>query len=133
MKSVSWIAVAGGLSAVLLAAAPGRADPPGAQMFADNCSACHQPQGQGIPGAFPALAGDVFVQGPPAQAAGVVLRGRGGMPSFANDLTDDQISQILTYVRSSWGNKAEPVTVAVVADQRAKFKAETGPPSLQAH
>lgn len=133
MKSLSGIVAGAGLAAAMLAAAPCQADPPGAQVFTDSCSACHQPQGQGIPGAFPALAGDTFVQGPPAQAATVVLRGRGGMPSFANDLSDEQISQVLSYVRSSWGNKADPVTPAVVADQRAKFKSDTGPASLQAH
>ena len=86
-----------------------------------------------MPGAFPALAGDIFVQGAPEQAAGVVLRGRGGMPSFANDLSDEQIGQVLTYVRSSWGNKAGPVATAVVAGQRAAAKSDAAPSSLQAH
>ncbi len=121
------------LTASLSIAAPSLADPPGRQVFSDNCAACHQAEGQGVPGAFPALAGDTVVQGAPEQAAGVVLRGRGGMPSFANDLSDDQIAQALTYVRSSWGNKAGPVTAAVVAGQRANAQSDAAPSGLQAH
>jgi len=41
------------------------------------------------------------------------------MPGFASSLTDDQISQILTYVRSSWGNNASAVAASVVAAERA--------------
>ena len=131
MKLGASIALA--LAVSLSFAAPGRADPPGAQVFSDNCAACHQAEGQGVPGAFPALAGDAFVQGPPAQAAGVVLHGRGGMPSFANDLSDDQIAQVLTYVRSSWGNKAGPITTAVVSGERSGAKSDAAKPALQAH
>ncbi len=121
------------LTASLSIAAPSLADPAGAQVFSDSCAACHQAEGQGVPGAFPALAGDTFVQGAPDQAAGVVLHGRGGMPSFANDLSDDQIAQVLTYVRSSWGNKAGPIPTAVVTGQRANAKSDAAQPSLQAH
>ncbi len=90
----------------------------GATLFQQNCSACHQPQGQGVPGAFPALAGNAFVAGPAATVASTVLNGRGGMPTFKEDLTDAQIASILTYVRSSWGNKAPAIDVAVVAANR---------------
>jgi len=47
-------------------------------------------------------------------------RTTGAMPGFASSLTDDQISQILTYVRSSWGNNASAVAASVVAAERAK-------------
>src|SRR5882757_9138712 len=80
------------------------------QSFVDNCSACHQVDGKGIPGAFPALAGDRFVIGPATAPIGVVLNGRAGMPTFKADLTDEQIAAALTYIRSSWGNSASPVT-----------------------
>jgi len=43
----------------------------------------------------------------------------GAMPGFASSLTDDQISQILTYVWSSWGNNASAVAASVVAAERA--------------
>ena len=60
---VSSAAVIGGLLA-----GPALAQD-GATTFSQSCAACHQPQGQGIPGAFPALAKDPFVQGPPNQVA----------------------------------------------------------------
>jgi mono/diheme cytochrome c family protein len=94
------------------------AAPDGASLFQENCSACHQPTGQGIPGAFPALAGNPFVVGPADPVAVTVLNGRGGMPTFKEDLTDEQIATVLTYVRSAWGNKAPPIEVATVAAKR---------------
>lgn len=103
---------------LVVAAAPPVATPNGAELFSQNCAACHQPAGQGIPGAFPALAGNTFVQGPEPIVASTVLKGRGGMPSFSADLTDDQIAAVLSFVRSSWGNTAPPITTAVVAAAR---------------
>jgi mono/diheme cytochrome c family protein len=89
--------------------------PDGAAIFKQNCAACHQAQGQGVAGAFPALAGDAFVQGDPRAAAQLLLNGRGGMPNFREDLTNAQIAAVLSYVRSSWGNHAPPLDVATVA------------------
>jgi mono/diheme cytochrome c family protein len=101
-----------------LAQAPGAAAPSGEDMFKQNCSACHQVTGKGIPGAFPALAGDPFVVGPPERVASTVVHGRGGMPTFGPELTDVQISTILTYVRSAWGNQASAITPDMVAKVR---------------
>ncbi len=92
--------------------------PTGQELFKQNCSACHQLTGKGIPGAFPALAGDPFVVGPPELVASTVVHGRGGMPTFGADLTDVQIATILTYVRSAWGNQASPITPDMVAKAR---------------
>ena len=107
------------------------AAPPTPQsQFMDNCSACHQATGKGIKGAFPALAGSPLVQGDGAIVATTVLNGRAGMPAFKDDLSDAELSAILTYVRTSWGNKGKPVTAADVA------KARKAPPKargLQAH
>jgi mono/diheme cytochrome c family protein len=91
----------------------------GKSLFAKNCAACHQPTGKGIPGAFPALAGNTFVQGAPGDVATVLLKGRGGMPDFSGSLDDDEIAQVLTYVRSSWGNSAPPVSGQDVGSTRA--------------
>ena len=91
----------------------------GKSLFAKNCAACHQPSGRGIPGAFPALAGNAFVQGTPGDVATVLLKGRGGMPDFSGSLDDDEIAQVLTYVRSSWGNSAPPVSGQDVGGTRA--------------
>jgi cytochrome c6 len=91
----------------------------GKTLFAKNCAACHQATGKGIPGAFPALAGNGFVQGAPADVATVLLKGRGGMPDFSGSLDDGEIAQVLTYVRTSWGNGAPPVAEQDVVATRA--------------
>lgn len=94
-------------------------DVDGRSLFAKNCAACHQASGKGIPGAFPALAGSAFVQGAPGDVASVLLKGRGGMPDFSGSLDDGEIAQVLTYVRSSWGNSAAPVTEQDVGGTRS--------------
>jgi cytochrome c6 len=91
----------------------------GKALFAKNCAACHQASGKGIPGAFPALAGNGFVQGAPNEVATVLLKGRGGMPDFSGSLDDGEIAQVLSYVRSSWGNSAAPLSADEVAAQRS--------------
>lgn len=89
-----------------------------ARTYSDNCAACHQEDGKGIEGAFPALAGDTFILGAAADPIHVVLEGRGGMPTFKADLTDAQIAAALTHVRTSWGNTAAPVSADAVARVR---------------
>jgi cytochrome c6 len=101
--------------------------------FLDNCSACHQATGKGVKGAFPALAGSAFVQGDPKIVMTTVLNGRAGMPSFKDDLSDADLSAILTYVRSSWGNKASAIKPADVAAARIAAKAGAKARGLQAH
>ncbi len=104
------------LFGALALAGASRAEPPdGATIFKQNCAACHQAQGQGVPGAFPALAGSAFVQGDPKAVAKVLLNGRGGMPNFREDLTNEQIAAVLSYVRASWGNHAPALDAAAVA------------------
>ncbi|CAN7466257.1 cytochrome c [Phenylobacterium sp. LjRoot219] len=120
------------LVAASLAAPALAADPPGKEMYMANCSACHRPDGAGVKGAFPALAGNAFVAGPKTHPLMRVLNGRGGMPAFKTELSDQQLAAILTYVRSSWGNKADAVKPADVAAVRSG----PGPAqvrSLQAH
>ncbi|WP_036168604.1 cytochrome c [Massilia sp. 9096] len=90
----------------------------GKALFTKNCAACHQASGKGIPGAFPALAGNAFVQGPATDPATVLLKGRGGMPDFSNSLDDGEIAAVLSYVRSSWGNSAAPLSADDVTAQR---------------
>uniref|UniRef100_B0SZM0 Cytochrome c class I n=1 Tax=Caulobacter sp. (strain K31) TaxID=366602 RepID=B0SZM0_CAUSK len=121
----------GGLLAVAAFANAHAATPQ--SLFNDNCSACHQMSGKGVKGAFPALAGDPFVQGDAAPMLATVLAGRAGMPSFKDDINDADLASILTYVRASWGNKGKPVTPADVAAARVKLKAAKKPASLQAH
>lgn len=92
----------------------------GAQIFANVCAACHQPDGQGIEGIYPALAGNQFVTlEDPQPVIQVVLTGRGGMPRFADSYNNEQIAGIISYIRSDLGNNAsevEPSTVQEVRD-----------------
>ena len=115
------------------ASAATAATPPGAPIFAANCAACHQPTGKGIPGAFPALAGDKFVMGDPAKPVTVLLNGRGGMPTFRDVLNDGQIAGVLSYVRSSWGNTAPAVDPKLVTRLRGTRTAAAKPEVLGAH
>lgn len=108
-----------------IAAEPAGALSP-AQIFSDNCAACHQEDGKGIEGAFPALAGDPFVLADARQVIHVVLEGRGGMPTFRAALTDAQIAAAITHARTSWGNKAAPVTAEAVAGIRSGDAPEPG-------
>jgi cytochrome c oxidase subunit II len=89
----------------------------GRAAYAEACSACHQPDGAGIPGAFPALAGNPFVTGPAQGIVHVVLNGRAGMPSFGG-LSDERIALIVSYVRNAWENDAHPVDAEMVATVR---------------
>lgn len=119
------------IAAALLMAGASQAQT-GQDRFEANCAACHQSDGKGIEGAFPALAGNVFIKGDPTPAINVVLNGRGGMPTFGTDLDDAAIAAALTYVRSAWGNKEAAVTEAQVNAVRKGPKPDPNRP-LQAH
>jgi cytochrome c oxidase subunit 2 len=83
----------------------------GQQVYASNCMACHQANGQGVPNAFPALAGSQYVVRPKAQQIGMLLNGKNAMPSF-KQLSDVEIAAVMTYTRQSFGNDgkgADPV------------------------
>ena len=106
---------------------------PGEAVYAQDCSACHQASGLGVPGAFPKLAGDPVALGPVDRLSALILRGRGGMPSFRDDLNDEQIAAALTYVRASWGNEAAPVPAAAVKVSRGMNAPTPASQSIQAH
>jgi cytochrome c oxidase subunit 2 len=78
----------------------------GAQVYAANCVACHQANGKGVPGAFPALDASPVVTGPKAEQINVVMNGRKGMPPF-KQLSDTEIAAVITYTRNNWSNKAQ--------------------------
>jgi cytochrome c6 len=131
--SLKLFVSAAALLGAAAAAGSALAQTDGASLFAQNCSACHQAMGQGVPGAFPALAGNKFVQGDPKGPAYVVTHGRGGMPNFSEDLNDDQVAAILSFVRSSWGNSAAPLTPATVASVRGAPAPPDNSVGLPAH
>ncbi len=102
----------------------------GAQLYLDNCSACHRSNGQGSPRVFPAIAGNATaLSGNPATLIRLVLAGSAmpatqtapsalGMPGFAWRLSDQETAQLLTFVRQNWGNAAPAVTADDVAEVR---------------
>jgi mono/diheme cytochrome c family protein len=100
------------------------------------CAACHGQNGEGMPGVYPPLAGSEWVTGDPKVAIAIVLRGLQGPitvkgQSYNNvmvpwsALSDAQISAILTYARSSWGNNASAVSIDEVAAVRAATASRT--------
>jgi cytochrome c oxidase subunit 2 len=80
----------------------------GQQVYQANCVACHQASGQGVPGAFPALAGSKTVLGEQGGQIDVVLHGRPGTAMAAfTQLSDVEVAAVITYTRNSWGNEPE--------------------------
>lgn len=97
----------------------------GAKLYAANCKVCHQDQGQGIKGAFPALAGSEYAnEQDPTRMITTVLYGLdreneyGVMLAFNNTLSDEEIAAILTFERNSWGNNAPEVSAEQVKEIR---------------
>jgi mono/diheme cytochrome c family protein len=119
MRTITALAALVGIAASVPAHAQD-----GKALFQKNCAACHQASGKGIPGAFPALAGNAFLQGPAKDPAGVLLKGRGGMPDFSQVLSDGDIAAVLTYARSSWGNRADGLTEQEVSALRNELSVE---------
>ena len=102
----------------------------GKAIYKDSCAACHKDDGTGQPQLFPRLAGSAVVQSDdPATLLRVVMAGTQGaytkgapttpaMPSFAWRLNDQQVADVLTYVRNAWGNAAAPVDSTRAKDSR---------------
>ncbi|MBL8524228.1 MAG: c-type cytochrome [Betaproteobacteria bacterium] len=94
----------------------------GQQIYANNCIACHQANGKGVPPAFPPLAGSKVVVGLPDKLVLLLLRGRPGtaMQSFEN-LTDSEIAALSTFTRNSFGNRTgdivQPSLVNAIRDK----------------
>ncbi len=104
---------------------------PGANVYMQACAGCHQPTGAGVPGTFPSLADNpIVISQYPESLIRVVLEGApvakvksGGptmpMPALGAMLSNKQIADVASFVRSAWGNSAPPVTEAQVASLRA--------------
>ena len=87
----------------------------GEKVYAANCQACHQANGKGVPGAFPALDGSKVVADKPAQIT-LLLNGKNAMPSWKS-LSDVELAAVATYAKNSWGNTSGALV------QPAEFKA----------
>jgi mono/diheme cytochrome c family protein len=108
------------------ALAAGQESGRGAQLYLDNCAACHRSSGEGSARVFPAIAGNASVLAAnPSSLIRLVLGGSAmpstraapsnlGMPGFAWRLSDEEVAQLLTFIRQSWGNSGPGVSAAEV-------------------
>lgn len=78
----------------------------GQQVYMAQCAACHQPNGQGIPGVFPGLAGVGVSVGDQQAHIDVVVNGARGtaMQAYRNTLSMRELAAVITYERNAWGN-----------------------------
>ena len=102
----------------------------GKMIYEQNCLACHQADGTGVPGLAPPLVKGTFVKGEKEALINIVLKGMEGveikgehygnpMPAFGY-LSDQEIADVLTYIRGNFSNEEGPVTAAEVAVVRKK-------------
>lgn len=111
---------------------------PGAQIYLDNCAACHRSDGKGYTRTFPALAhNSAVLSDDPSSVISMILQGGKrvstqsaptglAMPDFGWRLDDQQVADVATFVRNGWGNHAKPVTADQVKDIR-KITIESEP------
>ncbi len=114
-------------------AAGGPAEVDGAAVFARVCAACHQATGQGIPGVFPPLDGSSYATGDPERIAAIVFYGLQGpitvkgteynsvMAPVGAQMTDEEAAAVISYVRTSWSNSADEITVDVIKKVKEKY------------
>src|SRR4051794_39095153 len=111
----------------------------GKKVFAANCQVCHQADGNGSGGqGYPPLAGSEITNGGSRRAAMVVLKGLQGPITVKGkqfgsavmqpweSLGDQKVADVLTYERSSWGNKGSPVTKEQIAALRKQLASHPG-------
>ena len=102
----------------------------GEEIYAVQCAACHGPEGEGEEGVASALVGSEWVNAGRNNLVRILLQGKEGaiglMPPQRN-LSDEEIAQVLTFVRNAWGNAAYPITTGQAADLRAETAARETP------
>jgi mono/diheme cytochrome c family protein/plastocyanin len=106
----------------------------GRKIFLANCATCHQASGSGVAGQYPPLAGSEYVNGGTRRLGMIVLKGLQGpltvkgahygsavMQPWEKTLTDAKIADVLTYIRSDWGNNAPAVAPEGIAALRKEL------------
>lgn len=113
--------------------AQGRFDATGARQYAEFCMPCHGANGKGFARVFPPLAGNPTVVDPdPSSLANLLLNGAVTapvgtaatdyhMPGYGWTLDNQELANVLTFIRTGWGNRASPVAEATVAARRAEL------------
>ena len=110
----------------------------GEQIYEDRCATCHQLDGTGTEGVFPPLTGARWVTGDKGRLIRIILHGMHGevevkgttynsaMPAWGNVLSDQEVAEVTTYVRSNWSNHASEVSTNEVARVRAATRERSG-------
>ncbi|MCO6413208.1 MAG: cytochrome c [Thiogranum sp.] len=125
------------VAALWLNATAVQSSPPGEALYLDHCAACHQPDGKGVRGFFPPLAGNPRVTADdPAKVqdylrriifgyhGGLIVDNQvysGRMPpiGYVGRINDSELLDLINYQRTAWGNDARPVTFAELAEARS--------------
>jgi mono/diheme cytochrome c family protein len=136
MKKI-WLVLAGILTAgVLVNISCGSLAPSAAAMkngekiYVQTCLPCHQADGSGVSGLNPPIKNSPYVIGEQPKLIGIVINGlstgvqingdayTNPMPPFGNSLNDNEIADVLTYIRNSFVNKATEITADQVKAER---------------
>jgi mono/diheme cytochrome c family protein len=108
---------------------PQEKDLPGKAVYLKNCLTCHQMDGSGVPNMHPPLGPGSWVGKDPKELIAIMMKGLSGkievnnevyknfMPSQAK-LIDEELADVLTYIRSSFGNNFGPVSAEMVSKIR---------------
>jgi mono/diheme cytochrome c family protein len=111
----------------------------GMALYDNTCKICHQPNGMGTPGTFPPLDGSEWVTGPVSRLARIPMHGLTGqitikgeswnasMPNVGAGMSDEDLADLLTYIRSAWSNKAPAVDPSDIKKARAKDGSRSQP------
>ncbi|MDZ4290169.1 MAG: PVC-type heme-binding CxxCH protein [Prosthecobacter sp.] len=112
---------------------------PGKIVYDALCLNCHQPEGKGLPGVYPPLAGSDWIKGDAERLIKIVLHGLTGplqvggvefkqfapLPMPPTGLNDQQTADVLNYIRTSFGNKAPTIAASKVKEVRAAAEGRT--------
>jgi len=111
----------------------------GKKTYLANCATCHQPNGMGVAGQYPPLAGSEWVTGSTKRLGMIILKGLEGpmtvkgvqygsavMQPWEKTLTDAKIADVITYIRQEWGNTAGPVSPEGIAVLRKEIAGHAG-------
>ena len=100
-------------------------------MYSTICIACHQADGRGADKVAPSLVGAPLATGAVSNPLRILLHGKQGtvglMPPLGTSLSDEQIANVLTYVRREWGHTASTVTPEQVAQERKATEGRNRP------
>ena len=90
------------------------AEEKGKRLFLENCAECHQADGKGMAGVYPALDNNEIVTGSGIDVALVLIIGRGEMPSFSGSMSAEDMAAIINYIRNAWSNSGGLIFVEAI-------------------